>query len=778
MDMVERYLDTVHYVPMDFQIPGEIQGVWQTRERHVTDGHREVQYFTEGDVIQAGDAWFCAHLVFHDNLLVYELRVTDEPLTQTVGRFFRSQTFNIMDQAESVCLHPVFTDGPTVSKESKRKAYWTSVTHATTDPVATANINRMRQDDAAAAWAGSDDPNEALVFVNKLARTYPGVKSIGGSFKWGYCYTCGLELPQKEKLKGRVCRVCLAQRSQTGLALLIANGARVCNRVVPVRYPGMVKLKAAHPPLKAGTATLATPLNFEVKGTTLAEVLSREPLERAGATLGGVAIDGACPFTTAGGARPLVEAILYRVFKAVAAIIDPAGFTNATGLARSPYLLGSFLQERQKMLLWDWFLSLKRSSRRKILIKAYLDMKKRGEHAPGFEFIQAFVKTELLPHFAKGQAGPDRTKVKYVARLIQAPHDETHIIAGPYLKPLIPALKEVWNEANWIFYASTGPAKLNKWLKRNCTAASWFWSDYSAFDATWSPEAWAMVEGFYDMIYPGADPELKRVFEIWRKPHGKMFSRKDDIKIEYLANVCNASGRDDTALANALLNGIVLSMSFAAALAGKLPSAVTEADLRYASEVVQIAIVGDDSLCACSFDVTPLKATIEQHIQSFGLQVVAESSHSLVDVTFLGMMPYMAQGTYTWGPTIGRRMYKAYWKADQAGSIPAWTNGVAQQMSQWTNVPILCDLAKRVQELLKGHAVFTPQSDLEWKPWTAVPDSLPCWDESTLDWLCARYQGLTKPMIYEDLRTIQSINRLPAVAFLWTTEIACNQDDL
>jgi hypothetical protein len=454
-------------------------------------------------------------------------------------------------------------------------------------------------------------------------------------------------------------------------------------------------------------------------------------------------------------------------------------FAAARRLADHALLLEEFLVPGEPMDVWTWLASMSTSRRRKALLRAHHSLVQRGEYHRKFSEISAFVKTELLPYFGIGPAGVDRDRSRYVARLIQAPHDETHIVAGPWLKPLTHRLKHVWNVNNWIFYASVAPELLDVWLQRNCAAVSWFWSDYSSFDATYSEEAWAMIESFYETIYPEAPLEFWEVMDIWRHPHGKIRMRCEDQKIEYHAGVCNASGRDDTALANALLNGIVLSISFAAALAGKDVSDVNSEDLHAASQLAQIAVVGDDSLVACSFDVSQYSAVIQRNIETFGLVVKAEMSHSLVDVTFLGMMPYMVAGTFHWGPTIGRRLYKAFWQAKPIGNLPAWTRGVAQQLKLFANVPILFDVAAKVDQLLHGGAVTKVSAD-ENKVWQSISTTMPHWDSSTIDWVCARYAhvGLTPALIQQDLNTIERIVRLPAVVRLESLELILQVDDL
>lgn len=485
--------------------------------------------------------------------------------------------------------------------------------------------------------------------------------------------------------------------------------------------------------------------------------------------------DGAIPFVTSLGSRPLAEAIAYRVLKCYPAIIDDKAFDSATALLMHPALLGEF-PEVQAWDTWRWLVSMKNGRRRKILIRAWRMMIDRGERHKMFETISPFVKTENLPWFKIVDGLPVPEAANYVARLIQAPHDETHIVAGPYLKPLTLALKERWDYRNWIFYASTTPEKLDSWLRANANATSYFWSDYSAFDATWSAPAWKMIERFYAIIYPTAPVEFWDVINAWRRPKGQSKQRKEGISLWYKSEEANASGRDDTALANALLNGIALSLSFSAALAGVLVSEVTVEHVVRARSLCNIAIVGDDSLVCCSFDVSKYAAAVERGLESFGLVVKAEHSFNLWDVTFLGCMPYQTSGGLYWGPTVGRRMYKAFWQADPIGHLPAWTKGVAQQLALNAHVPILSDIARRVLSLLERHtgvAVFD-----ENKPYQFREVKTPDWDASTVEWMCRRYARLSPSMFRRDREVISQIERLPAVMHSQVFAVCVAADDL
>jgi hypothetical protein len=151
-----------------------------------------------------------------------------------------------------------------------------------------------------------------------------------------------------------------------------------------------------------------------------------------------------------------------------------------------------------------------------------------------------------------------------------------------------------------------------------------------------------------------------------------------------------------------------------------------------------------------------------------------------LDLTFLGMMPYLANNRYTWGPTIGRRSYKAYWCVDpQACDLAAWTRGVAQQIMLYSNVPVMYDMACKIDSLLHGHKITKARVD-EHSVWTQVDGPRDKWDAQTLDWVAARYAsvGLTVAQIEEDLCTIATIRRLPAVVHLWTFAAAIAIDEM
>lgn len=498
------------------------------------------------------------------------------------------------------------------------------------------------------------------------------------------------------------------------------------------------------------------------------------PHERDGPCLLGIGFDGAIPFVSSAGVRVLAEAILYRVFKKYPAIIRPSSFANAKRLLFCIVLLGN-LGDVYPMKRWDWIKSMK-GRRRRVLVRADKQLEERGELSPLVELISPFGKTENLPYFTVKKGHIYGGEVEYIPRPIQAPHDETHLVAGPYLKEMTHAVKAVFHYENWLFYASVAPEKLDLWLRSIEHSTSFFWSDYSAFDATWSKYSWDMIETIYRRVLKDTTPEFWRVLDIWRTPHGKARCRKDECTIEYQADEVNASGRDDTAVANALFNAIALAFSVTAAMFNIAVEDVEEHHLISASQQVRIAVVGDDSLVAFQIDCRPIAGQIQKNLESFGLNVKANSSLNLWDVTFLGCMPYPAGGQLYWGPTIGRRMYKAFWKADRVGHLTAWARGVAQQLSMNQHVPFLCEVGERVFQLTSGHPV-TELSD-EDKPWTGRVVPTARWDHTTVEWLARRYPDFSPTMLERDLRVLNRVDRLPCVMHSEVFTVCVMSDEL
>jgi hypothetical protein len=140
------------------------------------------------------------------------------------------------------------------------------------------------------------------------------------------------------------------------------------------------------------------------------------------------------------------------------------------------------------------------------------------------------------------------------------------------------------------------------------------------------------------------------------------------------------------------------------------------------------------------------------------------------------MMPYKSRAGLSWGPTIGRRLYKMFWMKEFRNPS-SWTRGVCQQGMLMKNVPIISELSQQIDYLLRGKCVTKQRMDIH-RPWHYFDKEQAPWDDVTLNWMCERYSGLTVEMIKRDLRIIRTIDRLPAVVRLESLVQILQHDEL
>lgn len=759
--------------------PADLAHLLRIDRRTYTDGIRKVVVFKVGDRVTVSGRTYIAHRIEDHELGGGLVRLTlAHSNLQSVAKDLFDRFCSILPglaRAEPTIIPPLPKD---VDEAMVRRSKWTVAALTQTDAVRTALINRERLEAAKNGY--ERNPDTELVTIAQISKQYPKAQACCGRFLWGYCYSCGCELPSKKKFQSRLCSGCLS--SNSALGKLVLEGDKVCSVSVPVRYPGVVWTTSRHPGLKPNVATTANDSCVTVAGMSLEQALTKAPIERAGPALFGIGIDGAIPFVTSGGIRPLAEAICYRIFKDIPRTAEPLVYKKATLLLDHPELLGNLLWRRVSPYgVYQWVKSVSKSGRRKILLKAAHELRERGcLHPKKAGKFGVFVKTECLPYFKPVEDGLDWSSMVYVARLINGPFDEDHVITGPSLKPLIPVLKEVWHVENWIFYASVNPSKLDKRLNQIKEHPSFLCSDFTAFDSTFTDYSWDMIESIYRRVLVDTHPDFWIILKKWRRPVGSAISRKESVSIKFEAGTCNASGRDDTALANAILNGIATALSLAAALAGVELEALEYEHVYRASEALSISIVGDDSLVACVTDLKPFQSAYEANIRRFGMIVKAEIYDTVHDVTFLGQAPYTnSRGEWAWGPTIGRRLYKAGWKAERGGNYPAWLHGVAGQNALYKNVPLLSDWAEVTLKLMKGQKRTEVAFD-ENRPWVGRDTTTFEYDQTTLDWVAFRYRkvGVSVPMILRDIKVLRSIERLPAVAHLESVQLMLSVDEL
>ena len=208
----------------------------------------------------------------------------------------------------------------------------------------------------------------------------------------------------------------------------------------------------------------------------------------------------------------------------------------------------------------------------------------------------------------------------------------------------------------------------------------------------------------------------------------------------------NASGRDDTALANAILNGFAMLLSATAAWYNiPLVNVTPEMADHFGREIAKISICGDDALgflpSLSAVQRQAFVARLRANLQTFGFVAKAFASDRFHDAVYLGHRPLIVSGKWVWGRTIGRCIYKLGWQSEIKGDPCAYMTGVMDMhLSCNPHVPIVADLARcfnRHREGLKR----TPVIKDPHKPWEWMSENLrlPPYDEDTLRCVAEAY---------------------------------------
>lgn len=441
--------------------------------------------------------------------------------------------------------------------------------------------------------------------------------------------------------------------------------------------------------------------------------LSREPVSEAPVLESiGPMVTGANVMVSASNDLTHAKAVLCRIFRRPQQKPAPGIWRWVRQFM--PILLPGFREQVEPLDFEEW-LSRMPARRQKPLRQASDDYRRCGWDVK-FEKFKAFVKTEKLPGFSK-EHGLLQPLTEMVDRLIQAPHDATHVIAGPQLVPRLERLKSLWKHTDPLFYASVTPEKMLAWLQRVAQpGATVFWSDFSMFDNSHSSETWEFME----WLYNESDIDFKRVMNAWRAPFGHIGN------IQYKARIMNASGRDDTALANAVLNGIATALSSAASLLRIPLRELTPMQLRQAMTNLNVAICGDDSLGIgppmSAERRVEFRDSFRDNIRIFGFQAKAYVSDRMVDGVFCGARPARVDGRWYWHRTLGRSIYKLGYRVGLEGDGAAHMHGVMKQLvSTCSHTPVLSDLAHSYCEQACGMKWNPPPRD-EYQVQTLGPE--------------------------------------------------------
>lgn len=334
-----------------------------------------------------------------------------------------------------------------------------------------------------------------------------------------------------------------------------------------------------------------------------------------------------------------------------------------------------------------------------------------------------FLKRELAVLACRwGRESRDRVN----PRVICSPDDYSHILLGPRLRGLTRHLHTLWGTENWVTYAGgLTPQEMHMWsqdkFSPDCLRFAHphtiaIENDFAKFDCTYTQPALDMVQKIY--AHWGYDVlngrESKLVWDGWGRPEGYMKSSGRRIR----GPVMNASGRDDTALMNALLNGLIQGFAFASILLNRSdPQNATALEMAWVRRSVSLIVLGDDSLTLCPrFGIdgaTWGEKEVGDIIARFGFEARDMAVRDMpCKCVFLGCRPYPAlhpplspgEGWRlepTWGPTIGRRIVRLGTLLDGAGKDPfAWLRGICKSASMsYPHVPYLNDIIARMDSL-------------------------------------------------------------------------------
>jgi hypothetical protein len=417
---------------------------------------------------------------------------------------------------------------------------------------------------------------------------------------------------------------------------------------------------------------------------------------------------------------------------------DPLAWTTAGKMLS--LLLPSFTDpHRYEMDYGEWEESM--PTNRRVPLRQAKVLLDEGGWRPKYGYINAHLKVECGPMFSKDKHGIREADFS-AARLIQAPHDVAHVIAGPKIKPCLKMLKQDWNYQAPIFYASTKPVELLKWLQYGVAMAesndlTVFWSDFTMYDCSFRDVHWDFVESLYGSLRK--DPLFSKVLKAWRRPRGTCGD------FRYQSGVMNASGRDDTAFGNGVLNGFASFLSAAAAWYGIEIRALTVKLCTSFANICKLAVCGDDSLGFLpGLPIEKRLAFIvafRKNLAKFGFKAKAFASNRLVDGVFLAHRPVQTRKGWFWGKTIGRAFYKLGTQSTLVGDPLAWLTGVTDMHAICSkHVPILFDACHAWSSSRAKHK-RTPIVIDPYRPWEWPNHGLevPNYDDLTIDCICKAY---------------------------------------
>ncbi len=410
---------------------------------------------------------------------------------------------------------------------------------------------------------------------------------------------------------------------------------------------------------------------------------------------------------------------------------------------------------------------------------------KRVRGSLDFGPFDFFMKVEWSEHAARPLSnGP----LPGNPRTICSPSLVSHLVMGPYMKQLTEGLHEIWGVDNWITYAGglnpeTMTAKLNTLVQPDCRSykgsyRSTCTSDFTAFDATHSDLSFDYAHAVYKHLGLPDSELINEALQYWKTPKGYT---KYGHKV--VAGVLNASGRDDTAVLNAILNGTAQAVTHTGILCGTPNHLLLSGHLEYASQRLSIMVLGDDSyVTSC---IVPLVSDVQRRLATFGFEAKECQVSALpFQSDFLAMRPLPAirNGVEiaSWSPILGRRLYKHHWCLSEGLSPYDWLSAVTiSEIINCSHTPILRDITYKTQALLekrvKSSRVVVNLSENPYSPWNRQSTLRLEQSLKSIDVLCDLY-GFTKADYHAFLQSLSRVDSLPFVFDHPVLDLVFNRD--
>jgi hypothetical protein len=578
----------------------------------------------------------------------------------------------------------------------------------------------------------------------------------------------------KYRWRRRVCEDCESRLEAVGYVTISGMQVQSCMQAATAICGPVLRTGVDHPPTGSKWRTVPR-LEGAIKRKYRGQWVDVEKEDiarmRRGESdyprivLAGAAISGATPCVSNSSEHNAFKALCCRVFRAPAHRPQPGAWDVARRFRRLllPHL------EAEIMTVEAWLQSVE-PRRRTILTRCADDYALSGWKKK-FQKFKAFVKSEKLPDFQK-KHGELLPMTEMVDRLIQGPADTTHVIAGPVLKPLIAELKTQWGKDSKIFYAGTKLATLQAWLDDRLADGEFFSfaSDYSMFDNSHSEESWAFMEEIYRKAGCFKHKDFGKVMDAWRAPKGSLAGKRWALK--YQGPTMNASGRDDTSLANGVLNGFAAFLAATAAWYQVNLVDLTEAHVL--GVPLKLAVAGDDSLgflpTLSPERMRQFQLDFSAALARFGFDAGPEkiiTTTRPIDLVFLGMRPYPVGGKWYWGKTIGRALFKQGWTLKVASNWAAWFAGECEQiLATCQHIPVLSDIAWAFLRQHEGGKVTKKHQEawrweIEHQPWKEG-HRCPPYDDSTIAAVADLY-GTTTTALKALIGVLRGLKTFPCV---------------